>query len=299
MIEITDTNDSVGADDEHPSAPMTIGRYEVLRPIGWGDTASVWLARDPHLDREVALKEVTALRSIDRAKVQRFLQEVRRAGSMSHPNIVAVYDHFEAAGTPCIAMEYMPHGSLRRYRGRLDLPQCVGVLEGVLGGLALAEVKGVVHRSLKPENIMVTAEGRVKIADLGIATATHAVCTWAGTTPPRRATMEVSPYSAPEQAGAHPVGPWTDLYSVGVIAGQLLAGRPTTHGLAAPAGDLDPALSRWVDDLVATDPHKRTSSAYVAWDSLEEIAIDLWGPRWRRGARITAACAQPTRRCRR
>jgi serine/threonine protein kinase len=299
MIEMTDTNESPCPETDDPPVPHTIGRYQVLRPIGWGDTASVWLARDRHLDREVALKEVTALRSIDRSKVQRFLQEVRRAGSMSHPNIVAVYDHFEAGSTPCIAMEYMPHGSLRRYPGRLDLAQCVGVLEGVLGGLALAEVRGVVHRGLKPENIMVTAEGRVKIADLGIATATHAVCTWAGTAPPRTAMTEASPYSAPEQAGSHPVGPWTDLYSVGVIARELLAGQTATHGPQAPGVDLDPALSRWVDDLVATDPHKRTSSAYVAWDSLEEIAIDLWGPRWRRGARITAAREQPTRRCRR
>jgi serine/threonine protein kinase len=299
MIEITDTNDSAGTDDEHRSAPMTIGRYKVLRPIGWGNRASVWLARDPHLDREVALKEVTALRSIDRSKVRRFLHEVRRAGSMSHPNIVPVYDHFEAGGAPCIAMEYMPHGSLRRYPGRLDLAQCVGVLEGILGGLALAEVKGVVHRSLKPENILVTAEGRVKIADLGIATATHAVCTSAGTAPLRTAMMDASPYSAPEQTEAHPVGPWTDLYSVGVIARELLAGQPATYGLEAPSGELDPALCRWVDDLVATDPHQRTSSAYVAWDSLEEIAIDLWGPRWRRGARITAAREQPTLRCRR
>src|SRR6202012_1544102 len=116
----------------------------------------------------------------DHAMVQRFLQESRRADSMSHPNVVAVHDHFQVDGTPCIAMEYMPYGSLRRYREGVDLAQIVGVLEGVLGGLAHAELRGIVHRDLKPENVMVTAEGRVKIADFGIATATYAVCTWAG-----------------------------------------------------------------------------------------------------------------------
>jgi len=137
---------------------------------------------------------------------------------------------------------------------------------------------------------MVTAEGRVKIADFGIATATQAVCTWAGLRAPRPA-AGAQAYMAPEQDGAQPVGPWTDLYSVGVIAHELLVGRPPLHELDAQTAIPDPPLSRWVGDLVAADRHRRTSSAYVAWDSLEEIAIDLWGPRWRRGARITTEVA--------
>ncbi|HTU95245.1 MAG TPA: serine/threonine-protein kinase, partial [Solirubrobacteraceae bacterium] len=244
----------------------------MLRPVARTDGTSVWLARDPDLEREVVVKEVSALRSTDHAMVQRFLQESRRAGAMSHPNIVGVHDYFVQDGTPCLAMEYMPCGSLRCYGQGLDLAQIVGVLEGVLGGLAHAELRGVVHRNLKPENVMVTAEGRVKIADFGIATATHAVCTWAGIRAPRAATGTEA-YAAPELTGAHPVGPWTDLYSVGVIAHELLVGRPPSHEGEPRDTILDPTLSGWVEDLLAPDPHRRTSSAYVAWDSLEEIAL--------------------------
>jgi serine/threonine protein kinase len=287
MIEMTDTNDLPCPETDDSSVPDTIGRYQVLQPIARSRISTVWLARDPELDREVAVKEVSGLRSTDHAMVQRFLQEARRAGAMSHPNVVAVYDHFQVDGTPCIVMEYMPWGSLRGYCEGLDLAQIVGVLEGVLGGLAHAELRGIVHRDLKPENVMVTAEGRVKIADFGIATATQAVCTWAGIRAPE-ATIGGEAYAAPEQTGPYPVGPWTDLYSVGVIAHELLVGRPASRELEPCAAILDPTLSRWVEDLLAQDPHRRTSSAYVAWDSLEEIALDLWGPRWRRGARITA-----------
>ncbi len=285
MIEITHANDSARLGSEYPSAHRSVGCYEVLRPIGWGEAASVWLARDRHHDREVALKEVTALRSIDRSKVQRFLQESRRAGPMSHPNIVTVYDRLEADGAPCIAMEYLPRGSLRRYCGRLAPAQIVGVLEGVLSGLAHAEVRGVVHRDLKPENILITADGRVKIADFGIVTAVQAVCTWAGIGATVTA-IGTKAYMPPEQTAGHPVGPWTDLYAVGVIAHEMLVGRLPSQDLPLTAAQ--PALRRWMQDLLAPDPHRRISSAYVAWDSLEEVAIDLWGPRWRRDARVTA-----------
>jgi serine/threonine protein kinase len=292
MIELTDGSECAPPYLGHLSAGQAVGRYEVLATIARGDRTTVCLARHLGLGLEVALKELRGFRSTDRLMVQRFLQEARRAGSMSHPNIVIVHDHFECDGTPCIAMEYLSHGSLRDYCRCLDLAQIVGVLEGVLSGLAHAEVRGVVHRDLKPENIMVTAEGRVKICDFGIASATHAVCTWAGIPTPRTLT-ESDAYTAPEWALGHPVGPWTDLYSVGVIAYELLVGRPPSRELVGPAA-LAPALGGWVQDLLAQEPHRRTSSAYVAWDSLEEIAIDLWGPRWRRGARITPVRDQAT-----
>src|SRR3954470_12629065 len=153
----------------------TVGRYEVLDELGRGGMATVYLARQAELNRLAALKELGALRGDDPSFAQRFLREARLAGSLSHPNIVTVYDYFEHEGVPLIAMEYLARGSLRRYVGRLTLPQAGGVLEGLLAGPAHAERHGVVHRDIKPENLLLTDEGAVKIADFGIAKATNAV----------------------------------------------------------------------------------------------------------------------------
>jgi serine/threonine protein kinase len=145
----------------------TVGRYEILRELGRGGMALVYLARQNDLDRFVALKELGAFHASDASFAQRFIRESRVAGSLSHPNIVTVHDYFEHDGTPYIAMEYVERGSLRPYIGKTDLPQVAGILEGLLAGLAAAEQQGIVHRDLKPENLMVTSDGRVKIADFG------------------------------------------------------------------------------------------------------------------------------------
>src|ERR687887_251183 len=149
----------------------TVGRYEILREIGRGGMAAVYLARQIDLDRQVALKELGAFHAADPAFAERFLRESRVAGSLSHPNIVTVHDYFEHEGTPYISMEYIERGSLRPWVSRLSLPQMAGVLEGLLAGLTHAESRGIVHRDLKPENLMVTSQGAIKIADFGIAKA--------------------------------------------------------------------------------------------------------------------------------
>ena len=141
---------------------------------------------------------------------------------------MTVLDFFEHEGTPYIAMEYVPRGSLRPWVGRLCLAQIGGVLESVLAGLAHAHAHGVVHRDLKPENLMVTDEGRVKITDFGIAKALSgdpaAFRTATG------ATLGTPAYMAPEQAMGEGVGPWTDLYAVGVIAYELFGGSVPFSG---------------------------------------------------------------------
>jgi len=145
----------------------TVGRYEILREVGRGGTAVVYLARQTDLDRSVALKELSAFRAADPAFVERFLRESQLTGSLNHPNIVTVYEYFEHDGTAFIAMEYFERGSLRPLVGELSLAQVVGVLEGLFAGLAHAEKHGIVHRDLKPENVMVSSAGGVKIADFG------------------------------------------------------------------------------------------------------------------------------------
>src|SRR3954462_10779337 len=150
-----------------PDVMKTVGRYEILRELGRGGMALVYLARQTDLDRFVALKELGAFHASDASFAQRFLRESRVAGSLSHPNIVTVHDYFEHEGTPYIAMEYVSGGTLRPHVDHMSLAETAGVLEGVLAGLEHAEGQGIVHRDLKPENLMVTADGRVKIADFG------------------------------------------------------------------------------------------------------------------------------------
>ncbi|HEV3485830.1 MAG TPA: serine/threonine-protein kinase, partial [Vicinamibacterales bacterium] len=265
-----------------------VGRYELLDPIGHGGMAVVYLARQTDLDRQVALKELRLFQSPDDpALAERFLREARTAGSMSHPNIVTVHEYFKHEGTPYIAMEYLQRGSLRPWVGSVNLAQIAGVLEGLLAALDHAEGFRIVHRDLKPENLLVTDQGQVKVADFGIAKArtmhTNAFLTKDGTT------VGTPTYMAPEQAMAHELGPYTDLYSVGVMAYELLAGRVPFHDTDTPVAIIlrhvnesippahtvnpavDRALSDWIDRLLVKDPERRTQTAEQAWDELEEI----------------------------
>jgi serine/threonine protein kinase len=284
------------------SAPTrVVGRYEILREVGRGGMAVVWLARQSDLDRNVALKELAAFRAAEPGAVSRFLTESRLAGSLNHPNIVTVHDYFEHDGTPYIAMEFFERGSLRQCVDRLTFAQTAGVVDGLLAGLAHAESRGVVHRDLKPENVMVTADGGVKITDFGLARALEAGGKALTTTDTAAGTPA---YMAPEQAMGKDVGPWTDLYAVGVIAYELLAGHPPFHDTDVPlalalrhvreqvpplrsvAPDVDPRLAAWVERMLAKDPRARPAGAAEARDEFEEAVIGVLGPRWQRDSRL-------------
>ena len=292
-------------------AQRVLGRYEILREIGQGGMATVYLARQADLDRLVALKELRALRNDDDPSlVRRFLREARLAGSLTHPNIVTVHDYFEDDGAPHIAMEYLAGGSLRPYVGRLPPDRIGRVLEGLLAGLTEAERHEIVHRDIKPENLLVTPDGGVKIADFGIAKATNAVGQSALLTATGMAVGTPS-YIAPEQAMGREVGPWTDLYAVGITTFELFAGRTPFSDtqeamaivlrqinepvppLATVIPNFDPWLSQWVEWLVAKDPARRPQSARQAWDGLEEALIRLLGPRWRRNPWGSPAQSSP------
>jgi serine/threonine protein kinase len=285
-----------------PGVKQVAGRYELIRELGRGGMATVYLARQIDLSRLVALKELGALRTTDQSFAKRFLREAQLAGSLSHPNIVTVHDYFSHGDIPYIAMEYLERGSLRPYVGRMSLSQVGGVLDAVLAGLARAEKHGIVHRDLKPENLLVTAEGTVKISDFGIAKATSKLQTGALALTSTGVAVGTPNYMAPEQATAQGVGPWTDLYSVGIMAFEFLVGRPpfgdTEQAMAVllrqvneaiPAVNeidqsIDSSLSDWIARMVAKDPAARPQSAGAAADELEETLIRLLGPRWRRTA---------------
>jgi hypothetical protein len=288
-----------------------VGRYEILREVGRGGMATVYLARQRDLDREVALKELTLASGPDPADARRFLREARLAGSFSHPNIVTVHDYFERGGTPYIAMEYLERGALRPYVGRLSLEQVGGVLEDLLAGLAHAAERGVVHRDVKPENLMVTMQGRTKIADFGIAKASGAAAQTTNLTI-AGSTLGTPRYMAPERALGQEIGPWSDLYSVGVLAFELLVGRTPFHDTEEPMAvlmrqindpiprvdtlvpDVDPLLADWIDRLVVKDPLQRTRAPQAALNELDEVLIDRLGPRWPRRASLPAHPGDPT-----
>jgi hypothetical protein len=185
----------------------------------------------------------------------------------------------------------------------MSLSQVGGVLEAVLAGLAAAEKQGIVHRDLKPENLLVTESGSVKISDFGIAKATNDAQTGLALTA-QGGTVGTPNYMAPEQALGQDVGPWTDLYSLGIIAFEVFIGvtpfSDTEEPLAVlmrqvnedlpPVNTLDPGidprLAGWIDWLVQKEPDERPQSADDAWEGLENTLIDLLGPRWRREAAL-------------
>jgi hypothetical protein len=280
----------------------TVGRYAIVREVGRGGTAIVYLARQTDLGRDVALKELAAFHAAKPAVVERFLRESRLTGRLNHPNVVTVHEYLEHEGTAYIAMEYFERGSLRPLVPNLTLPQVAGVLDGLLAGLTHAESRHIVHRDLKPENVMVTADGGVKITDFGIAKALQATAgrslTATGTT------VGTPEYMAPEQALGDAIGPWTDLYAVGVIAYELLAGEvpfpdaeiplvtllrhvnEPVRPLRSVVPEVDPLLSDWVERLLAKESSARPGGAAEARDQLEEAVLNVLGPRWRRESRL-------------
>jgi tRNA A-37 threonylcarbamoyl transferase component Bud32 len=277
-----------------------VGSYEIIRMLARGGMAVVYLVRQPALDREVVLKRLD-LESDDPTIAQRFVGEARLAATLNHPNVVTLFDFFEHEGVPYIAMEYVAGGSLRSLSGTLELAQVFALLEGTLAGLAHAEHHGIAHRDLKPENVLVTQRGNVKIADFGIARAYNALSQRLTVT---GKAMGTPAYMSPEQALNEAIGPSTDLYALGVIVYELLAGRPPfdadtpvgvlychVHKPPPPLADLapstPPAVSDWVHWLLAKEPRDRPRSARQAWDALEEIAVAELGPYWRRAAAIT------------
>jgi serine/threonine protein kinase len=280
-----------------------IGRYRIESEIGRGGMAVVYLARQLDLDSSVALKELAGLHAADATATSRFLSEARIGRSLNHSNIVTVYEYLEHGGIPYIAMELLRRGSLRPLVGLLSLPQIIGVLDGILAGLAHADERRIVHRDLKPENVMRSDDGGVKIADFGIAKAYDEIAT-ANLTPAGEF-VGAPAYVSPEQVLGAAATAASDLYAVGVIAFELFtAAVPFAGGTASALlirkvnehppllrsrrPDLDRGLADWVDHLLEREPGKRPSNPQKVRESLEDVAERLLGPHWRRDAALPA-----------
>jgi serine/threonine-protein kinase len=252
------------------------GRYAVTARIANGGMATVYLAVDTRLDRQVALKVMHAELARDEEFVRRFIGEARSVARLSHQNVVAVFDQGADGPFLYLAMEYVPGRTLKemlRERGRFTPAAALDIMAGVLDGLAAAHASGIVHRDVKPENVLLTADGRLKVADFGLARAQAA----AGHTQAGLLIGTVA-YLPPEQVTGDTTGPRSDVYSAGVVLFELLTGRQPFTGdtpiavayqhvntdVPAPSS-LVPGIPAAVDQLVlaatSRDPALRPADA--------------------------------------
>jgi serine/threonine protein kinase len=212
------------------SGTVIDGRYEVLSRIGTGGMADVYLARDQLLGRQVAVKLLHHRFAEDQEFVERFRREASSAAGLSHPNVVAIFDRGEWDGTYYIAMEYLPGRSLKavvRERGPLEPAAAIDIVIQILQAARFAHRRGVIHRDLKPHNVILDEEGRAKVTDFGIARAGASDMTLTGSI------MGTAQYLSPEQAQGHAVSAASDIYAVGIVLYELLTGSVPFDGETA------------------------------------------------------------------
>jgi serine/threonine-protein kinase len=276
------------------------GRYLLQRRIGSGGMADVYLARDETLGREVALKILADRYAQDPGFVERFRREASAAAGLNHPNIVAVYDRGQAEGTYYIAMEYLEGPTLKQeILRRAPLPQeeAIGYAKDALRALDFAHRRGVVHRDVKPHNMVLTDDGRLKVTDFGIARAQNTQqMTEVGSI------VGTAQYLSPEQARGLEVGPASDIYSMGIVLYEMLSGELPFTGEGAvdiamkqvsdPPPPLrsknrlvSPELEQVVMRALAKDPAMRFGSARQMSDELDRVA---------RGGGVSADTQQAT-----
>ncbi|HEX6339181.1 MAG TPA: Stk1 family PASTA domain-containing Ser/Thr kinase [Jiangellaceae bacterium] len=256
-----------------PVGRVLDGRYRVEAALARGGMATVYRAVDTRLDRVVALKVMHAELAADNEFVLRFIGEARSAARLSHPNVVGVFDQGEDDGTVFLAMEYVEGRTLRqilRDRGPLPPAAALEMLQPVVAALGAAHDAGIVHRDVKPENVLVGANGRIKVADFGLARAVSEDTS----TATRGLLLGTVNYISPEQALGEPATPRSDVYSAGVMLYEMLTGSPPHTGptdfvvvrshidndVPAPSAS-DPNIPTIVDELVALatarDPQRR------------------------------------------
>jgi serine/threonine-protein kinase len=270
------------------------GRYRILRKLGTGGMANVYLAEDEVLGRRVAIKILNDRHAGDDQFVERFRREAKNAAGLSHPNIVSIYDRGEAEGTYYIAMEYLDGRSLKELivaRGPAPVNVAIDYARQILAAIRFAHRHGIVHRDIKPHNVLVDGEGRLKVTDFGIARAGASQMTEAGSI------IGTAQYLSPEQAKGAPVDQTSDLYSVGVVLYELLTGVVPFSGetpveiamkhLSSPPespsakrAEIPRELDYVVLRALAKDPADRYQSA-------EEMDADL--ARVARGAGVSPA----------
>jgi eukaryotic-like serine/threonine-protein kinase len=264
------------------------GRYELVRPLGHGAMATVDLVRDVDLDRPVALKRLAENLARDEELRQRFLREARLAARLSHPNVVRVFDVGEDAGRPFIAMEYVEGETLADLvarRGREPVAEAATLGVQICAGLAAAHAAGLVHRDVKPQNLLLGTDGVLKLGDFGIAVGYEGTrLTVAGTV------LGTAGYLAPEQARGEEVTAAADIYAVGAVLYELLTGEPARTvdslaelgsddgfdppDLAARVPSAPPELVAAVTACLSVRPEDRPASAAALARRLAPVASE-------------------------
>ncbi|MDQ3756088.1 MAG: protein kinase, partial [Acidobacteriota bacterium] len=260
------------------AAPGTLlGRYEILSQIGAGGMGEVYRARDTKLGRDVAIKVLPAAFSAETERLRRFGQEAQAAGSLNHPNILAIHDIGTHDGAPYIVSELLEGETLREQMNGTALParKAIDYALQIASALAAAHGKGIVHRDLKPENIFVTRDGRLKILDFGIAKLIEPSREAQTDVPTRRINTEPGTvigtvgYMSPEQVRAQPVDHRSDIFSFGVVLYEMLSGRRAFKGESA-VETLNAILTEDPADLSTTDSQVAPGVGRVVRHCLEK-----------------------------
>jgi serine/threonine-protein kinase len=279
-----------------------IGKYRVKGELGRGGMGAVYLAEQPGLGREVAIKELIQSAATDPVALKRFLQEAQVMARTSHPNLVQVHDVELSAEANYIVLEFVRGKSLRDWlnRGPIPPPQVFAVMHGVLQALDYAHKHAIVHRDMKPENVLLSEDGMVKVADFGIARLTDD--TGVGGTATKTGTTVGTPqYMSPEQVASSKVDGRSDLYSAGIMFYELVAGEPpftasesdgpftlmAKHVQAPPKPPslhrpgLDPGLEEAILKSISKRPEDRFQTGQEFDDVLSRLADRLF-PGWQR-----------------
>jgi tRNA A-37 threonylcarbamoyl transferase component Bud32 len=261
-------------------------RYQILSKLGEGGLAEVYRAQDVALGRLVAVKALRREYVVDPAFLVRFHREAQSAASLTHPNIVAVYDFGQDLGRPYIVMEYVPGRDLRTVLnegGALSVDQVIDITLQVCAAVAYAHRAGLVHGDIKPGNVLVTSDGRAKVVDFGLARALGE----SAMDEEGELVWGTPAYFAPEQAAGDRVVPATDVYAIGVILYEMLTGRPPFTGSDSevarkhlyenpvPADQVNPRIPYWLARIIDTAMNKQPDERYRNADHMRQALAEF------------------------